>query len=49
MLAALASSETVAVLSTALVSYLSVNVVTHPATSLHATLLAPRPTQGRYG
>jgi hypothetical protein len=46
-LAALAVSETVAVLSTGLVAYLSVNVVTHPATlNIRATHFAPWPTEG---
>jgi hypothetical protein len=46
-LAALAVAETVAVLSTALVAYLSVNAVTHPATlAVQATHLASWPTEG---
>lgn len=44
---ALATSETVAILATGLVVYLSVNAVTHPATlEIHATHLAPWPTEG---
>jgi hypothetical protein len=46
-LAVLAAAETVALLSTVLVAYLSVNAVTHPATlALRATHLAPWPTEG---
>jgi hypothetical protein len=46
-LLALAISETVALLATGLVVYLSVNAVTHPATlQVHATHLAPWPTEG---
>ena len=46
-LLALAISETVALLATALVVYLSVNAVTHPATlMIHATHLAAWPTEG---
>jgi len=46
-LAALSVAETVALLSTVLVAYLSVNVVTHPATlAIQATHLAPWPTEG---
>jgi hypothetical protein len=45
--AALAASETVAVLATGLVIYLSVNAVTHPVTlSRQATHLASWPTEG---
>jgi hypothetical protein len=45
--AVLAVSETVAVLSTGLVAYLSVNAVTHPATlAIRATHFAPWPTEG---
>lgn len=47
MLFALAASETVAVLSTGLVGYLSVNAVTHPSTlELHVTHLLPWPSEG---
>ena len=47
MFFALASSETVAVLSTGLVGYLSVNSVTHPSTlELHVTHLLPWPSEG---
>jgi hypothetical protein len=43
----LATSETVAVLATGVVSYLSINAVTHPGTlDLPATHLAPYPTEG---
>lgn len=43
----LAMSETVAVLSTGLVGYLSVNAVTHPRTlQLHLTHLLPWPAEG---
>jgi hypothetical protein len=46
-LLALAISETVALLATGLVGYLSVNAVTHPATlQIHATHLAAWPTEG---
>jgi hypothetical protein len=46
-IAVLAASETVAVLSTGLVIYLSVNAVTHPVTlSMRATHLASWPTEG---
>jgi hypothetical protein len=46
-LAALAVSETLMVLATLLVAYLSVNAVTHPATlAIRATHLAPWPTEG---
>jgi hypothetical protein len=46
-LAALAVAETVTVLGTLLVAYLSVNAVTHPATlAIRATHLAPWPTEG---
>jgi hypothetical protein len=46
-LAALAVSETLAVLATGLVVYLSLNAVTHPVTlSLQATHFAPWPTEG---
>jgi hypothetical protein len=46
-LAALAMAETLLVLSTFLVAYLSVNAVTHPATlALRATHLVPWPTEG---
>src|ERR1035438_3680866 len=46
-LLALAISETAALLATALVVYLSVNAVTHPATlMIHATHLAAWPTEG---
>jgi hypothetical protein len=42
-----AISETVALLATALVVYLSVNAVTHPATlGIHATHVAAWPTEG---
>src|ERR1022692_4058372 len=42
-----AISETVALLATGLVVYLSVNAVTHPATlGIHATHLATWPTEG---
>lgn len=42
-----ATSETVAILATGLVFYLSVNAVTHPATlEIHATHLAAWPTEG---
>jgi hypothetical protein len=45
--AILATSETVAVLSTGLVVYLSVNAVTHPATlAIRATHFANWPTEG---
>lgn len=45
--AAIAVSETVAVLATGLVIYLSVNAVTHPVTlGMQATHLAPWPTEG---
>jgi hypothetical protein len=44
---ALAVSETVGLLGTGLVAYLSVNAVTHPETlALQATHLAPWPTEG---
>lgn len=44
---ALATSETVAILATGLVVYLSVNAVTHPATlEIPATHLAAWPTEG---
>jgi hypothetical protein len=44
---ALGVSETIAVLSTGLVVYLSVNAVTHPASlGMHATHFAPWPTEG---
>ena len=47
MLFALAASETVAVLSTGLVGYLSVNAVTHPSTlELHVTHLLSWPSEG---
>jgi hypothetical protein len=47
VLAAQAISETVAVLATGLVGYLSVNAVTHPATlEIQATHLASWPTEG---
>jgi hypothetical protein len=43
----LALSETIAVLSTGLVVYLSVNAVTHPATlAIRATHFTPWPTEG---
>lgn len=43
----LAVSETVALLSTALVGYLSVNAITHPGTlQLHLTHLLPWPAEG---
>jgi hypothetical protein len=43
----LAAAETVAILATGLVVYLSVNAVTHPATlEIRATHLAPWPTEG---
>jgi len=43
----LAAAETVAILATGLVVYLSVNDVTHPATlGLHATHLVDWPTEG---
>jgi len=43
----LAMSETVVVLSTGLVGYLSVNAVTHPGTlQLHLTHLLPWPAEG---
>jgi hypothetical protein len=46
-LLALAILETVALLATGLVVYLSVNAVTHPATlGIHATHLATWPTEG---
>jgi hypothetical protein len=46
-LGALAVSETVAVLSTGLVAYISVNAVTHPVTlGIHATHFASWPTEG---
>ena len=46
-LAALAAAETVAILATGLVVYLSVNTVSHPASlDLQATHLAPWPTEG---
>jgi hypothetical protein len=46
-LVALAVSETVAVLSTGVVGYLSVNAVTHPQTLLlQVTHLAPGPSEG---
>lgn len=46
-LAALAVAQAVAVLSTGLVAYLSINAVTHPATlALPATHFAPWPTEG---
>ena len=46
-LQALAISETVALLATGLVVYLSVNAVTHPATlRIHATHLATWPAEG---
>ena len=46
-LAALAVSETLVVLATGLVVYLSVNAITHPVTlSLQATHFAPWPTEG---
>jgi hypothetical protein len=46
-LLALAISETVALLATGLVVYLSVNAVTHPATlEIHATHLVAWPTEG---
>jgi hypothetical protein len=45
--AVLAISETVTVLATGLVIYISVNAITHPATlNLQATHLAPWPTEG---
>jgi len=45
--AALAASETVAVLASGVVIYLSVNAVTHPVTlSMQATHLASWPTEG---
>lgn len=44
---AIATSETVAILATGLVIYLSVNAVTHPATlEMHATHLFSWPTEG---
>jgi hypothetical protein len=47
MLLALAMSETVAILATGLVVYISMNAVTHPATlEIHATHLAAWPTEG---
>jgi len=47
VLLAQAAAETVAVLATGLVGYLSVNAVTHPATlEIQATHLAPWPTEG---
>jgi hypothetical protein len=46
-LGARAASETVAVLSTGLVAYISVNAVTHPVTlGIHATHFAPWPAEG---
>jgi hypothetical protein len=46
-LAALAAAETVAILATGLVVYLSVNTVSHPASlNMQATHLAPWPTEG---
>jgi hypothetical protein len=46
-LGARAVSETVAVLSTGLVAYISVNAVTHPVTlGIHATHFAPWPSEG---
>jgi hypothetical protein len=46
-LAGLAVAETVTVLATLLVAYLSVNAVTHPATlAIRATHLASWPTEG---
>ncbi len=46
-LGAQAVSETVAVLSTGLVAYISVNAVTHPVTlGIHATHFASWPTEG---
>jgi hypothetical protein len=46
-LVARAVSETVAVLSTGLVAYISVNAVTHPVTlGIHATHFASWPTEG---
>jgi hypothetical protein len=46
-LAALAVSKTVAVLSTGLVAYLSINAITHPVTlGMSATHFAPWPTEG---
>lgn len=46
-LAAMAGAETVAVLSTGLVAYLSVNAITHPYTlALQATHFASWPTEG---
>ena len=45
--AAIAAAETVAVLATGLVIYLSVNAVTHPVTlGMQATHLASWPTEG---
>ncbi len=46
-LAALAAAETVVILATGLVVYLSVNTVSHPASlNMQATHLAPWPTEG---
>jgi hypothetical protein len=47
-LLAVAMAKTIAVLATAVVVYLSVNAVTHPATlALHLTHLAPWPAEGK--
>jgi len=46
-IAALAAAETVAILATGLVIYLSVNTISHPASlDMQATHLSPWPTEG---